>query len=292
MSLQWLIEVKYHLRDKILVEGMFVTTAGTDCVGNCLVKLGLSEQCLFIASPILSGTEIDYNITSVIPMSLLSFSVDDQSMTITISNVLNEVQTYQLCTSVQQSEIWHLITSFSNQHGNTLRKTCSKHSKLSVTTCNVSESDGVYSCGSSPEEQKVTTVHVSDKREYLTVPSIHGSESDSYSPVVSRERRISSFNSDCLIDITFEQFVNDLQKDKDNNDNVTSGELEASNTSRKRRSKSVKHLEHSAGKDKARKSNMLQKMCWFLCAQITWLCFLEKKTLPSLYSTGWFQERV
>jgi len=101
--------VKNHVKEKTLVEGVFVSLVGDGCGGYCLVRLTLSENLLTVATLDLSGTEIRDHITSVTPLSMLSFITDTKSRTITVRSVLQESQTYQFCSSSKEDVLWDLF---------------------------------------------------------------------------------------------------------------------------------------------------------------------------------------
>ena len=101
--------VKNHVKEKTLVEGVFVSLVGDGCGGYCLVRLTLSENLLTVATLDLSGTEIRDHITSVTPLSMLSFITDTKSRTITVRSVLLESQTYQFCSSYKEDVLWDLF---------------------------------------------------------------------------------------------------------------------------------------------------------------------------------------
>lgn len=107
-SLQYAVEQKYKLGEKILAEGRFVSLNGDGLVGDCLLSLGLTDSCLVTARLDLTGLDIDYNITSMVPLQLLSFAFDSLSKKLSVTSTLGDRTTreYQLCSSANQAKIW------------------------------------------------------------------------------------------------------------------------------------------------------------------------------------------
>lgn len=93
-SLQSVITETYGLNETLLIEGKFVVLVAGGNDAESLVSLGISDSQFITAALDLSGTDIDYNVTSVTPLSFLSFKTDNQSRRLTVCNVLNVVHEY------------------------------------------------------------------------------------------------------------------------------------------------------------------------------------------------------
>lgn len=108
-TLQHVIESKYNIYEPLLVEGLFVVFSENKA--ESIVKLGISNTSLFIASTLLSGTNIDYNLTSIKPLSSLNIHIISYGMKLIIDGPNKKENMYQLCTSKNQSKVWDKIVS-------------------------------------------------------------------------------------------------------------------------------------------------------------------------------------
>lgn len=119
-SLQSAMWQKYTVRKKLIAEGRFVSLRGDGLVGDCLLSLGLTKSCLITARLDLTGLDIDYNITSIVPLRALSFAVDKISKKLSVNSTVGNKPTceYQMCSCANQAKIWNRfvknITSLSN----------------------------------------------------------------------------------------------------------------------------------------------------------------------------------
>ena len=95
-----MIKSKYNIYDPLLVEGLFVVFSENKA--ESIVKLGVSNTSLFIASTLLSGTNIDYNLTSIKPLSSLNIHIISYGMKLIIDGPKKEKKT---CTNCVQAKI-------------------------------------------------------------------------------------------------------------------------------------------------------------------------------------------
>ena len=93
-----MIKSKYNIHEPLLVEGLFVVFSENKA--ESIVKLGVSNTSLFIASTLLSGINIDYNLSSNKPLSSLNIQIISYGMNM-----------YQLCTSENEIKVWVKIIS-------------------------------------------------------------------------------------------------------------------------------------------------------------------------------------
>ena len=110
-TLQGTIERKYNITEKMHVEGKFVALMGNSKNAICMVSIGIGNRCLIVAMVNLTGEEVDYDLISLSPLSLLSFSCHNQSKRLKVCSVFKSTQVYQLCSSIDQDEIWDRFTS-------------------------------------------------------------------------------------------------------------------------------------------------------------------------------------
>ena len=104
-----MIKSKYNIYEPLLVEGLFVVFSENKA--ESIVKLGVSNTSLFIASTLLSGTNIDYNLSSIKPLSSLNIHIISYGMKLIIDGPNKKENMYQLCTSKNQSKVWDKVVS-------------------------------------------------------------------------------------------------------------------------------------------------------------------------------------
>lgn len=93
------------------MEGKFVALLGNSRDAICLVNLGIGKRCFVVAMVNLAGDDIDYELISLSPLSLLSFSCHNQSRRLKVCSVFKATQVYQMCTCRDQAQIWNRFTS-------------------------------------------------------------------------------------------------------------------------------------------------------------------------------------
>ncbi|KAL4237821.1 hypothetical protein ACF0H5_002533 [Mactra antiquata] len=108
-TLQSVLKQKYNIDETMYAEGRFVSLIGDHAPS--LVCLGMSMKCLVIARINLSDDIMDYELLSIIPLTVLSLSCEYITQKIKIRNMFKPVQMYQLCSSANQAEVWDNFTS-------------------------------------------------------------------------------------------------------------------------------------------------------------------------------------
>lgn len=105
------LKQKYGIKERLLVEGRFVALLENSNDAVSLVSLGLSRKCFVVALVNLATDTIDFELMSLTPLSLLSFTCYPKSKRLKISSVFKTPQVYQLCCSTKQPEIWDRFTT-------------------------------------------------------------------------------------------------------------------------------------------------------------------------------------
>ena len=109
MKRKQVIKSKYNIYEPLRVEGLFVVFS--DNKAESIVKLEVSNKSLFIASTLLSGTNIDYNLSSIKPLSSLKIQNISYGMKLIIYGPTKNEYIYQLCTSENQMKVWGKFVS-------------------------------------------------------------------------------------------------------------------------------------------------------------------------------------
>lgn len=117
-SLQTVIETKYSIKEEINVEGKFITLQGRK-IDHYLVCLGIGERFLIIAKVENRQTGLNYELVSLLPLSVLTFSWHSGSRRLQVCHPGNVTQVFQFICSVQQDKLWdsvifHLKNHFSD----------------------------------------------------------------------------------------------------------------------------------------------------------------------------------
>ena len=99
MKRKQLIKSKYNIYEPLLVEGLFVIFSENKA--ESIVKLGVSNKSLFIASTLLSGTNIDYNLSSIKHLSSLNIHIISYGMKLIIDGPTK----MKTCTNCVQAKI-------------------------------------------------------------------------------------------------------------------------------------------------------------------------------------------
>lgn len=110
-NLQRALEEKYGLTEILLVEGRFVALLGNTHHATSLVSLGIGMRCFVVALVNLAGDYMDYELLHLTPLSLLTFSCHHLSKRLKVNSPFKQTQVYQLCSSLNENEIWESFTS-------------------------------------------------------------------------------------------------------------------------------------------------------------------------------------
>lgn len=115
-TLQAVLEKKYDIKEKLYAEGKFVGLLRKSRNAVNLVGLGIGQTCFVVALVVLSEDNIDYDLLSLTPLSVLAFSCHSISKRIKVRSEFKATQVYQLCSSARQAEIWDNFLSVIKEH--------------------------------------------------------------------------------------------------------------------------------------------------------------------------------
>lgn len=110
-SLQSVLETKYQLQEKLYVEGLFVCLFGNTNDALGLVSIGIGRSFFVVAKVNLARYDIDFDLISITPLSLMSFTCHDQSKRLVVESSFKPTQVFQVCSSARQAEIWDSFTT-------------------------------------------------------------------------------------------------------------------------------------------------------------------------------------
>jgi len=105
-SLESVLKTKYGLQERLYVEGRCVPLFGNSKDPLKLVTLGIGEKSFVVATVNLAGKEIDYDVISVTPLSLLSLTCQSSNRLRVQRKFRHEAQVYQLCSNSRLAEVW------------------------------------------------------------------------------------------------------------------------------------------------------------------------------------------
>lgn len=115
-TLQAVLEKKYDIKEKLYAEGKFVGLLRKSRNAVNLVGLGIGQTCFVVALVVLSEDNIDYDLLSLTPLSVLVFSCHSSSKRIKVGSEFKATLVYQLCSSARQAEIWDNFLSVIKEH--------------------------------------------------------------------------------------------------------------------------------------------------------------------------------
>lgn len=110
-GLQRCLLEKYGIEERLLVEGTFVQLADHTQEAAGLVQVGLGVRCVVQASVSLSGDELDFDLMSITPLPLVHMTYNGRWYKLRVSSRYKPPQSYQLCSSEKQAEVWDTFTT-------------------------------------------------------------------------------------------------------------------------------------------------------------------------------------
>ncbi|KAL4236934.1 hypothetical protein ACF0H5_005320 [Mactra antiquata] len=207
-TLQSVLKEKYDISEKIYAEGRFVSLLGDHGIG--LVCLGLSMESLVIARILLNNEVMDYDVLSIIPLTVLSLSYDFITQKLKIRSQYKPTQMYQLCSSANQAEVWDNFTSVirnvNQQEKGDTWQTASLKPVPSQSCSQISYLENIHDVNKCVQPQCARLSESS-----VSLPSVLPSNvSHLHGDVVFKSNSV-----DC-INVHFESFVNDVNVSNNN----------------------------------------------------------------------------
>ena len=228
-ALQRCLKEKYGIEERLMAEGMFVQLVSRSQDAACLVRVGLGERCLVLASVCLAGNELDYDLMNVTPYPLLNIVYNDQGHKLRVSSRFKAPLVFQLCSSKKHSKVWgEFTTAIDKLTG----------ARGEDTWCNASFTSTVISAASSVEFERhplstdnwltdntipckfgngrAKTSHATDNHfKTVSLPSLSVTP-NAAAEILWRSHVSKSHSVDCLdpAGIQFESFVGQVDEQK------------------------------------------------------------------------------
>lgn len=228
-TLESVLAEKYNIFETLKVEGKFLACIRFNPI---LVSLGISDRSLVIAKLILGGGALDYELQSIVPLSLISIDTDKYKR-IAVTSHYKPTQYFAMCTGGRYGEIWPSFVDViidtktkydgdswlraslesvsscasSNTNKASVINIVPAHTSTSTTSQSYQSASFDASSASSQSYMDTTRVNISTSTSSLQEPLPSWSHDMSQSNNnITRRRSWHCIEAD---DITFDKFTND-----------------------------------------------------------------------------------